>query len=66
MLNNATRCPFCETPCGMDHCPYTHKSEEVLEITEECNNCLKKIQELQDDNLYLNELLQQLHDKIHE
>jgi hypothetical protein len=66
MLSDKAKCPFCEFPCGMEHCPYTSNSEETTEIIDECGNCLKKIQELQEDNLYLNELLQQLHDKIHE
>jgi hypothetical protein len=66
MLDNLIKCPFCDIPCEMDHCPYTHKTEKIFEITDDCDDCLKKIQDLQDDNSYLNELLQKLHDKLHE
>lgn len=37
-----TKCPFCETPCGNEHCPYYEEDEDKNKGLEEENKRLKE------------------------
>ena len=64
MSNKQTECPFCDIPCGMDHCPYTKKEElEILE-NEPCEDCNSIVKNLENDKLKLHEMILSLHNRI--
>jgi hypothetical protein len=66
MSNKKTDCLFCEVPCGMDHCPYTEKSNNIIENLENepCEDCDSVIKNLENDKLELSEMVQFLYDRI--
>lgn len=66
MSNKQIECPFCEIPCGMDHCPYTEKSKNITEDLENepCEDCYSVIKNLENDKLELSEMIQFLYDRI--
>ena len=64
MSNKQTECPFCEIPCGMDHCPYTKKQEVDILKNKPCEDCDSVIKNLENDKSELHEMIQSLHDRI--